>query len=320
MLRGADAFDVSVVGLRDDELRRPRARAWVLDWTAAEPIVRRAVEGGISSSTPPTCTPGRQREVTGALLRKLLRRATSTSSRPRCYGRHPGDNGRPVPQARARRPTPRCARLGIDHVDLYQIHRLDHGTPIEETMEALHDVVRAGKARYLGATSMYAWQFAKAQHVAERTAGPVRLDAEPLQPGLPRGGAGDDPALPGPGRRRHPVEPARPRAARRQSEARGRAADDPRRATPVRTRCTAGARLRRRRPRRRGGRRARRPAGAGRAGLAAAQPGVTAPIVGATKLAHSRTRSLRRRSRSARRRSSGSRAVYVPHSVSGIEL
>ncbi len=59
-------------------------------------------------------------------------------------------------------------RLGIDHVDLYQIHRWDPATPIEETMEALHDVVRSGKARYLGASSMHAWQFAKAQHVAER--------------------------------------------------------------------------------------------------------------------------------------------------------
>jgi aryl-alcohol dehydrogenase-like predicted oxidoreductase len=59
-------------------------------------------------------------------------------------------------------------RLGTDHVDLYQIHRWDPHTPVEETMEALHDVVRAGKARYIGASSMYAWQFAKAQHTAER--------------------------------------------------------------------------------------------------------------------------------------------------------
>ena len=59
-------------------------------------------------------------------------------------------------------------RLGTDYVDLYQIHRWDYGTPIEETMEALHDVVKAGKARYIGASSMYAWQFAKALHVAER--------------------------------------------------------------------------------------------------------------------------------------------------------
>ena len=64
-------------------------------------------------------------------------------------------------------------RLGIDYVDLYQIHRWDYATPIEETMEALHDVVKAGKARYIGASSMYAWQFAKALYVAER----ARLDA-----------------------------------------------------------------------------------------------------------------------------------------------
>ena len=61
----------------------------------------------------------------------------------------------------------------MDYVDLYQIHRWDNHTPIEETMEALHDVVRAGKARYIGASSMYAWQFAKAQHVAETRAAPV---------------------------------------------------------------------------------------------------------------------------------------------------
>ena len=104
-------------------------------------------------------------------------------------------------------------RLGVEYVDLYQIHRYDPQTPIEETMQALHDVVRAGKARYIGASSMWAWQFAKAQAVG---ADEVRLHAEPLQPGLPRGGAGDDPALPGPGRRGDPVEPAGPGPAGRQ--------------------------------------------------------------------------------------------------------
>ena len=110
------------------------------------------------------------------------------------------------------------ARLGMDYVDLYQIHRFDPLTPVEETMEALHDVVRAGKARYIGASSMFAWQFAKLQHAAERHGWTrVRLDAEPLQPALPRGGAGDDPALPRPGRRHRAVEPARARPARRQA-------------------------------------------------------------------------------------------------------
>ena len=94
-------------------------------------------------------------------------------------------------------------RLDMDYVDLYQIHRWDPRTPIEETMEALHDVVRAGKARYIGASTMFAWQFAKAQYTAETArVDEVRLHAEPLQPDLPRGGAGDDPALPRPGRRR----------------------------------------------------------------------------------------------------------------------
>ena len=100
-------------------------------------------------------------------------------------------------------------RLGIDYVDLYQIHRWDPHTPIEETMEALHDVVKAGKARYIGASSMYAWQFAKAQQVAERNGWTrfVRMQNR-AQPALPRGRARDAAAVPRPGRRRHPLEPA----------------------------------------------------------------------------------------------------------------
>ncbi len=89
-------------------------------------------------------------------------------------------------------------RLGVDYVDLYQIHRWDYETPIEETLEALHDVVKAGKARYIGASSMWAWQFAKALHLPEANGWtPVRHDAGPLQPALPRGGAGDAAAVPG---------------------------------------------------------------------------------------------------------------------------
>ena len=89
------------------------------------------------------------------------------------------------------------ARLDMDYVDLYQIHRWDDRTPIEETMEALHDVVRAGKARYIGASSMFAWQFAKAQHVAD-THGWTRFVSmqNHYNLDLPRGGAGDDPPVP----------------------------------------------------------------------------------------------------------------------------
>ena len=132
----------------------------------------------------------------------------------RCHGHR----ARTAAASRARRSctssNASLRRLGTDYVDLYQIHRWDSRTPIEETMEALHDVVKAGKVRYIGASSMWAWQFAKAQHVAEQQRlDEVRVDAEPLQPRVPRGGARDAPALPRPGRRRHPVEPAGARPA-----------------------------------------------------------------------------------------------------------
>jgi aryl-alcohol dehydrogenase-like predicted oxidoreductase len=97
-------------------------------------------------------------------------------------------------------------RLGVNHVDLYQIHRNDPTTPIEETMEALHDVVKAGKARYIGASNMAAWQFARALYVADRH-GWTRFATMQAQPALSRRGARDAPALQGGGNRRHPMEP-----------------------------------------------------------------------------------------------------------------
>ena len=87
-------------------------------------------------------------------------------------------------------------RLGTDYVDLYQIHRFDPNTPVEETMEALDDLVREGKVLYLGASSMFAWQLAKMIHASQDGLRPVCHHAEPLQPPLPRGGARDDPLLP----------------------------------------------------------------------------------------------------------------------------
>ena len=175
-------------------------------------------------------------------------------------------------------------RLGTDYVDLYQIHRWDPEVPIEETMEALHDVVRAGKARYLGASSMWAWQFAKAQHVAGRQRlDAVRVDAEPLQPDLPRGGAGDAPALRRPGRRRDPVEPAGARPHHPRLGRRDRAVGDRRvgrRPLPRRGPLDRGD----------GRRRSRSGSGVSRAQVGLAwllhQSAVTAPIVGVTKPAH----------------------------------
>ncbi len=106
-------------------------------------------------------------------------------------------------------------RLGTDYVDLYQIHRWDYETPIEETVEALHDVVKAGKARYIGASSMYAWQFSKALYLADLHGWTRFVSMQNhYNLALPRRRARDDPALPRSGHRRHPVEPARPRPAR----------------------------------------------------------------------------------------------------------
>ena len=156
---------------------------------------------GSRSSTPPTSTTAaRARSSPDACCRGSSACARSTSSRRRCAcGRCPA---RTASGSRASTSSPRSTRRCSGSASTTSTStRSTAGipvTPIEETMEALHDVVKAGKARYIGASSMYAWQFAKAQSVARDA---VRLDAEPLQPRLPRGGAGDDPAVPRPGRR-----------------------------------------------------------------------------------------------------------------------
>ena len=111
---------------------------------------------------------GTSEVATGRLLRKFISRDEVVVA-TKVHGQMtPGPNGRGLSRKHILSAIDASLeRLGMDHVDLYQIHRWDNATPIEETMEALHDVVRAGKARYIGASSMYAWQFARAQHVAE---------------------------------------------------------------------------------------------------------------------------------------------------------
>jgi aryl-alcohol dehydrogenase-like predicted oxidoreductase len=146
------------------------SRPWALDEDAAEPIVRRAVEGGIVFfDTADVYNGGRSEEITGRLLRKLFSTREEYVVATKVHGRTmPGPNGRGLSRKHVLASIDASlGRLGLDYVDLYQIHRWDPDTPIEETMEALHDVVRAGKARYIGASSMYAWQFAKAQRVAQ---------------------------------------------------------------------------------------------------------------------------------------------------------
>jgi 1-deoxyxylulose-5-phosphate synthase len=146
------------------------SRPWMLDEAAAEPIVRRAVEGGITFfDTADMYSAGGSEVVTGRLLPKLLSRDELVVATKVYFPMTPGPTGRGLSRKHILSAIDASlTRLGLDYVDLYQIHRWDPHTPIEETMEALHDVVRAGKARYLGASSMYAWQFAKAQWVAGR--------------------------------------------------------------------------------------------------------------------------------------------------------
>jgi 1-deoxyxylulose-5-phosphate synthase len=145
-------------------------RPWMLDETAAEPIVRAAVEGGITFfDTADVYSNGGSEIVTGRLLPKFLPRDELVLA-TKVHGQMtPGPTGRGLSRKHILAAIDASlARLGMEYVDLYQIHRWDPHAPIEETMDALNDVVRAGKARYVGASSMYAWQFAKAQHAAER--------------------------------------------------------------------------------------------------------------------------------------------------------
>jgi aryl-alcohol dehydrogenase-like predicted oxidoreductase len=144
-------------------------RPWMLDEKTAEPIVRRAVEGGFTFfDTADMYSDGASEVATGRLLRKLLRREEVVVATKVYFPMRPGPNGRGLSRKHILSAIDASlGRLEMDYVDLYQIHRWDSETPIEETMEALDDVVKAGKARYIGASSMFAWQFAKAQYVAE---------------------------------------------------------------------------------------------------------------------------------------------------------
>ena len=149
-------------------------RAWHLDEAAAEPIVKAAIDGGVTFfDTADTYSGGVTEEITGSLLGRLFDRREDYVLATKVYfpmGTGPNDRGLSRKHVLSAIDAS-LRRLGTDYVDLYQIHRWDYQTPIEETMEALHEVVRAGKARYIGASSMFAWQFAKAQNLAERHGG-----------------------------------------------------------------------------------------------------------------------------------------------------
>jgi 1-deoxyxylulose-5-phosphate synthase len=166
---GGTGLRVSRVCLGMMSFGEHESREWALDESAAEPIVKRAVEGGIIFfDTADVYNGGQSEVVTGRLLRKLFAMREEYVVATKVRGKTmPGENGGGLSRKHIMASIDASLqRLELDYVDLYQIHRWDNATPIEETMEALHDVVRVGKARYIGASSMYAWQFAKAQLVA----------------------------------------------------------------------------------------------------------------------------------------------------------
>jgi aryl-alcohol dehydrogenase-like predicted oxidoreductase len=166
---GRTGLRVSRVCLGMMSFGRHEEREWALEEADAEPIVRRAVEGGITFfDTADVYNGGQSEVITGRLLKSFFGIREEYVVATKVHGRTmPGENGRGLSRKHVMASIDASLeRLGLEYVDLYQIHRWDDSTPIEETMEALHDVVKAGKARYIGASSMYAWQFAKAQSVA----------------------------------------------------------------------------------------------------------------------------------------------------------
>ena len=167
---GNTGLRVSRVCLGMMSYGKDESRPWALEEAEAEPIIRRAVEGGITFfDTADVYNEGKSEIVTGRVLPRLFGMREEYVVATKVHGRTmPGENGRGLSRKHILASIDASLqRLQLDYVDLYQIHRWDPLTPIEETMEALHDVVKAGKARYIGASSMYAWQFAKAQSVAK---------------------------------------------------------------------------------------------------------------------------------------------------------
>lgn len=169
---GSTGLDVSRIclGCMTYGLPDRGAHEWTLDEEASRPLIRQALEAGVNFfDTANVYSDGTSEEIVGRALRDFANRdeivlATKVHGRMR-----PGPNGAGLSRKAIMTEIDRSLRrLGTDYVDLYQIHRYDHHTPVEETMEALHDLVKAGKVRYIGASSMYAWEFSKAQYTAER--------------------------------------------------------------------------------------------------------------------------------------------------------
>lgn len=146
-------------------------REWILEEEAAKPFIKRALDAGINFfDTADVYSLGESERITGNVLKELGVKRENIVVATKVHGQMSDDvNDRGLSRKHILSSIDQSLqRLQMDYVDLYQIHRWDSSTPIEETMEALNDVVRAGKARYIGASSMFAWQFAKALHTSEK--------------------------------------------------------------------------------------------------------------------------------------------------------
>ena len=167
---GKTGLKVSRICLGMMSYGTPKWRPWVLDEEASRPFVRRALELGINFfDTADMYSDGVSEEVLGRAVRDFAKREEVVIATKVFYPTGPGPNDRGLSRRHVLAAIDSSLkRLGMDHVDLYQIHRYDPETPIEETLEALNDVVRSGKARYIGASSMFAWQFAQALALSDR--------------------------------------------------------------------------------------------------------------------------------------------------------
>ena len=166
---GTSGLKVSRIALGCMSFGDPAKRMpWVLDDEGAEPVFRQAVELGITFwDTANIYGLGTSEEIVGRAIRKYTQRDDVVLATKLFQPMHQGPGGSGLSRkAVMEQVDASLRRLDTDYIDLYQIHRFDPDTPVEETMEALHDVVKAGKARYIGASSMWAWRFAKMQHAA----------------------------------------------------------------------------------------------------------------------------------------------------------
>jgi 1-deoxyxylulose-5-phosphate synthase len=169
---GTTGLDVSPVAIGAMTYGEPRRGhpVWSLGEDDARPLVEHALEVGINFfDTANMYSEGTSEEILGRVLRDVADRDEVVIATKVRHPMRPGPNGRGLSRKAIMAEVEHSLRrLRTDHIDLYQVHRNDHATPLEETLEALHDLVRAGKVRYLGASSMHAWEFAKALHLQER--------------------------------------------------------------------------------------------------------------------------------------------------------